>query len=215
MDVSLLKHPYANKVFSEEELALCDPFILFEWWFKEALESNDIIEPQAVCLSTATSDGKPSSRYVLMKSFSNDGLIFYSNYESRKGVELENNPHACMLFYWKPLYRQIRIEGRVKKIPNEDSITYFKTRSKASQASCVVSRQSQVASSYSDIEAQVKEFLEQYSDTDIPKPVNWGGYLLQPSYFEFWRGHTSRLHDRIAFSRKENDGEWNMVHLYP
>ena len=214
MDISQLRTTYANKVFTDEEESLPDPFTLFECWFKNALECG-IIEPNAMCLSTCTSDGKPSSRYVLMKSYSKDGFIFYSNYESRKGKELSENPQACILFYWQLINRQIRIEGTVERISDTESIKYFKTRPKESQASAVVSQQSRVAPSRLELEAKVKECLCKYTDKDIPKPDNWGGYLLRPSYFEFWQGHTSRLHDRITFKRNKSDETWTIARLYP
>lgn len=212
MDVSQLRSPYHNEVLREEDLS-SDPFCQFDEWFKDALENGDIKDPNAMCLSTCTCDGKPSSRYVLMKSFSTSGFTFYSNYDSRKGKELAKNPNASVLFFWQPIHRQVRIEGTVKKLSDESSIKYFKTRPKASQASAFISKQSQVVQSRSELESRLRDCLDQYADTEVPKPANWGGYLIQPSYFEFWQGHTSRLHDRVAFKR---DGEsWNVVHLYP
>lgn len=212
MDVSQLRAPYTSEVLHEENVA-SNPFIQFGVWLQDALDDKRIIEPNAMCLSTCTSDGRPSSRYLLMKSYSESGFVFFTNYESRKARQLESNPHACMLFFWPALHRQIRIEGTVQKIPEEDSREYFGTRSKASQASASISKQSQVAVSRSDLEMKVKECLDQHTDRDIPKPAHWGGYILQPSYFEFWQGHSSRLHDRIVF--KKTNGTWNIVRLYP
>ena len=214
MDVSQLRSPYNNEVFTEKDV-LSDPFSQFETWFKYALE-NDVSEPNGMCLSTCTCDGKPSSRYVLMKSFSKNGFLFYSNYDSRKGRELAKNPNASILFYWQAIHRQVRIEGTVSKVSSEDSLQYFKTRSKTSQASAFISKQSQIVSSRSELESKLKDCLDQHSDTEVPKPANWGGYLFQPFYFEFWQGHTSRLHDRIVFTKDQSNGErWNIIRLYP
>lgn len=215
MDVSQLRSQYNNEAFREDGV-VSDPFSQFDAWFKEALEKSDVLDPNAMCLSTCTTDGKPSSRYVLMKSYSTSGFVFYSNYESRKGRELTQNPHACILFFWGPIHRQIRIEGTVEKISDEDSIEYFKTRPKASQASASISKQSQVVASRFELECKLKECLDKYAQNEVPKPTNWGGYLFKPSYFEFWHGHTSRLHDRIVFKKDQNNSErWNIIRLYP
>lgn len=215
MDISQLRTAYINEVLSEKEVD-SNPFDQFDVWFKRALENTLITEPNAMCLSTCTSDGKPSSRYVLMKSFSKSGFVFFSNYESRKGRELASNPHACILFFWPAIHHQIRIEGTVKKIPDEEAMEYFKTRPKTSQASAFVSKQSQVVSSRCELESKLKDCLDLYAHKDVPKPEDWGGYILKPSYFEFWKGHSSRLHDRIVYKRDENNEEnWSIFRLYP
>lgn len=212
MDVSQLRNPYNYGLLKEEEVS-SDPFSQFETWFKDASENTEIRDPNDMCLSTCTCDGKPSSRYVLMKSFSKSGFTFYSNYESRKGRELAKNPYVSALFYWAPVYRQVRIEGTVTKISDESSIQYFKTRPKANQASAFISKQSQVVASRYELESRLKDCLDQYAESEVPKPASWGGYLIQPSYFEFWQGHTSRLHDRLVF--RKNSETWNVVRLYP
>ena len=215
MDVSQLRTAYRNDVLLENEFD-SDPFTQFDKWFKDVLENSNISEPNAMCLSTCTADGKPSSRYVLMKSFSKSGFIFFSNYQSRKGVELAGNPHACILFYWPSIHRQVRIEGTVSRISDETSKEYFKTRPKPSQASAVISKQSQVVASRHELELKMKQCLDQYANDEVPKPTDWGGYLLQPSYFEFWQGHSSRLHDRMVFERDtSNKGIWKFFRLYP
>lgn len=216
VDVSQMRTPYGNDVFSEGELASdSDPFILFETWFKAAVEEKNIIEPQAMCLSTCSTDCKPSSRYVLMKSFNKQGFSFYTNYESRKGREIAQNPNASLLFYWQPLHRQVRIEGTVEQLSDLDSAEYFKTRPKSSQASATISLQSQIAPSRFELETKMKECLDKYASKEIPRPTNWGGYLLQPTYFEFWHGHSSRLHDRIIFEKNDSNEMWNKSRLYP
>lgn len=213
MDISQIRAEYSNTIFTDEEFySLSDPFILFDDWFKHAIASG-ITEAHAMCLSTCSIDNKPSSRYVLLKSFDKEGFVFYSNYESRKGRELKVNPNACINFYWQSIHRQIRIEGIVEQIPESDSVQYFNTRSKLSQASAFVSKQSQVVSSRSELETRFKECLDDHI-TVIPKPACWGGYKLKPFYFEFWQGHTSRLHDRVAFT-KQSEKSWNVVRLYP
>lgn len=215
MDVSQLRSPYNTEPLEEREVA-SDPFTQFEVWFKDALENTEIGDPNAMCLSTSTQDGRPSSRYVLMKSFSKSGFTFYSNYDSRKGRELSANPYVAINFFWPPIHRQIRIEGTVTKISNEDSIHYFKSRPKMSQASAFISKQSQIVASRSELESKLKNCLDQYAEKEVPKPANWGGYLIQPSYFEFWQGHTSRLHDRIVFQKDNSESEnWTVVRLYP
>ena len=215
MDVSQLRSPYQNAILKEGEVA-SDPFTQFGIWFKEALENTQIKDPNEMCLSTSTCDGKPSSRYVLMKSFSKTGFIFYTNHESRKGREMSRNPHVSALFFWHPVHRQVRIEGTVTRLSEDDSAQYFSTRPKPSQASAFISKQSQVASSRPELESRLKDCLEQYANTEIPKPANWGGYLIQPSYFEFWQGHTSRLHDRLVYRRDKDDSEnWKVARLYP
>lgn len=217
MDVSHRRIAYRDEVLLEKEFD-SNPFIQFGKWFKCVIDNcKNISEPNAMCLSTCSPDGKPSSRYVLMKSFSEEsGFIFFSNYQSRKGIELAENPHACILFYWPCIHRQVRIEGTVAKISNEASREYFRTRPKRSQASAFISKQSQVVASRHELESKRDQCLDQYASDEIPKPTDWGGYSLQPSYFEFWQGHSSRLHDRIVFERDMSKGEtWKISRLYP
>lgn len=212
MDVSQLRVPYITGIFREESVAR-NPFEQFGTWLKEALNKKEIIEPNAMCLSTCTSDGKPSSRYMLLKSYSENGFVFFTNYESRKGTEMISNPHACILFFWPELHRQIRIEGTVERLSEEESEAYFKTRSKESQTSASISNQSRVAASREELETKAKEFLDQHRESEIPKPAHWGGFILKPSYFEFWQGHSTRLHDRVVFKREES--VWNILRLNP
>ena len=193
---------------------MSDPYSLFTQWFDTASQTESIQEPNAMCLSTATLTGRPSSRYVLMKSFSAQGVKFYSNYESRKGAELIENPNACVLFYWPPLHRQVRIEGTVSRLPEEESDEYFKTRPKGSQASAVISLQSQPIRTRAELEGKWKGYLEEKRNEVIPRPTHWGGYLLEPDHFEFWQGHSTRLHDRQCF-KKLGDGTWNIQRLHP
>lgn len=215
MDVSQLRSPYANEVLTDAEVeTFSDPFPIFHQWFQTASDNETIIEPNSMCLSTSTPDGMPSSRYVLMKSFSAQGLKFYSNYESRKAIELSQNPNVCVLFYWQAIHRQVRIEGTVSQLSEKEATEYYRTRPKTSQASAAISLQSRPIATRAELETKWKDYLEEYKDKDIPKPSHWGGYLLEPRYFEFWQGHTNRLHDRVCFKKLEN-GSWIVNRLYP
>lgn len=161
-----------------------------------------------MCLVTATKDGRPSARMVLLKGYSEEGFRFFTNYESRKGTELESNPHACLVFYWEPLNRQIRIEGTVERIPYEISCDYFHSRPKSSQIGAVVSRQSTLIPSRQYLTDKNAELEEKYTNTTVPMPDYWGGYIVKPHLIEFWQGQTNRLHDRIVFLRpKEGETE--------
>lgn len=218
VDLSQRRSAYSSTTFTEDQLVShTNPFVQFHAWFQEALKCEAIVEPQAVCVSTCTKDGKPSSRVVLMKNYSDGGFIFYSNYNSRKGRELSENPLASMLFYWPPLYRQVRIEGEVHRIPDEDSIRYFHSRPYASQISAALSLQSQEIPSRDMLEQKHRELSEKYpaDGPPIPKPPEWGGYVLTPVLFEFWQGQSTRLHDRIVFQKDGNSEDWKLKRLGP
>jgi len=201
---------YSNEIIAETGT---DPYDLFRRWFDEACKAPQIQEPNAMCLSTATLGGRPSSRFLLMKSFSREGVKFFSNYHSRKGVELKENPQASVGFYWPPLHRQVRIEGTVSRLPDGESEDYFKTRPKPSQCAASISDQSRPLTSRNELEEKWKSYLVAHEDKDIPRPPHWGGYVLDPDYFEFWQGHSSRLHDRACF--KKLDQSWEVQRLYP
>ena len=218
MDISQLRIPYSSTLFTEDQLvSRTNPLAQFHAWFQAALESDQIHEAPAVCLSTCSKEGKPSSRIVLMKSYTEHGFMFFTNYDSRKGKELAENPYASLLFFWPFLHRQVRIEGRVEKVPEEESRDYFNSRPLQSRISASISPQSSTVSSRAELEAKHKEFLEKYSDEGkvIPKPANWGGFLLVPSMFEFWQGQSNRLHDRIVFSRDSDSDSWTLKRLAP
>jgi len=189
-----------------------DPLELFGSWFDAAQETG-ILLPHATTLSTATADGKPSSRMVLLKDHGPDGFVFFTNYGSRKASELDANPQAALLFYWAVLQRQIRIEGRVERVSGEESTAYFKTRPRDSKLGAWASRQSMELESRKLLETTFKRLASEYEGKEIPLPEFWGGYRLIPESIEFWQGRSNRLHDRLLFIR---DGDsWISTRLYP
>lgn len=185
------------------------PFQQFEKWFEDAASAK-INEPNAMVLSTASLSGIPSSRVVLLKGFSNDGFVFFTNYDSRKGKEIAQNPNACLNFWWGKLERQVRIEGKLEKLTAAESDAYFYSRPVGSQAGAATSPQSEVIQSREWLE---KQFIEIQIRGDIKRPENWGGYLLRPSRLEFWQGRTNRLHDRLLYTKQETG--WSIVRLAP
>ncbi|KAJ8264658.1 hypothetical protein GJAV_G00152210 [Gymnothorax javanicus] len=208
MDLSDMRKKYKGdeECFEEDQLVSLDPIKQFGSWFDEATKCAEIGEANAMCIATCTKEGLPSARMVLLKGFSNDGFRFFTNYESRKGRELESNPFACLVFYWEPLNKQVRIEGSVERIPYQSSCDYFHSRPKSSQIGAVVSRQSTVVPNREYLRQKNKELEERYKDTEVPMPDYWGGYIVKPQTIEFWQGQTNRLHDRIVFV-KPKDGE--------
>ncbi len=198
----------------EIETSEKNPLNQFRLWFEEALKS-EVPEPNAMTLATASPQGMPSARIVLLKKYDEEGFVFYTNYESRKGQELLNNPQAALVFCWLELQRQIRIEGRVEKLSKEASLAYFQSRPKSSQIGAWVSNQSHpTRGDRSELEAKEAELKERFKDVEqLPLPENWGGFRIVPDNYEFWQGRTSRLHDRIFYER---DGEdWGKVRLAP
>ncbi len=189
-----------------------DPLALFSTWFGDA-EKAGIFLPESMALATATPDGLPSVRYVLLKAYDERGFVFYTNYESRKARELEENPRATLLFHWAILQRQIRLEGRVSRVTKEESEAYFHSRARGSQVGAWASAQSEALSDRETLERRVKEYQEKFRGQEVPLPPFWGGYRLAPVSIEFWQGRANRLHDRIKFIR-EGEG-WNRVRLYP
>lgn len=211
-DIQNLRQDYLAASLSEKDVK-SDPFIQFDSWFNNA-RAAEMHEPNAMTLATATTDGRPSCRVVLLKGYNSDGFIFYTNYLSRKGKELAKNPLGAITFWWGPLERQIRIEGTIEKISKQKSEEYFHTRPKASQVGAIVSPQSQEIDGRKDLEDKMAAFTAQYADSEVPKPAHWGGYILKPRMFEFWQGRRSRLHDRIVF-KKADKNSWKIVRLAP
>jgi len=213
VDIAALRQNYALHTLSESDVA-SDPFEQFRTWFHEAVNSQ-LPEPNAFILATAGADGRPGARTVLLKEFTRDGFVFYTNYESRKGRELLENPNAAMLFMWLELQRQVRIEGVVEKVGAAESLAYFQSRPRASQIGAWASHQSSVADSREEIERRQQEVEVRFEGFDVlPLPPFWGGYRLKPDSFEYWQGRESRLHDRIAYRKSDTDG-WDISRLMP
>ena len=199
-------------MYLTEENINKNPFKQFEIWFEEAKKIG-LKDPNAMNVASATKSGIPSSRMVLLKAYSEEGFIFYTNYTSRKSVEILDNPIVALNFFWDALERQIRIEGEIKKVEKEVSDAYFNSRSRLSQLGAHASNQSQIIENYEELTDKLNSFDEKYKDTDIPRPDHWGGFIVIPSSIEFWQGHDGRLHDRLKFE-KENDN-WVMKRLSP
>lgn len=191
-----------------------DPFRQFAKWFQTAIDTK-IPEPNAMILATATANGRPSARVVLLKEVEAESFVFYTNYRSRKGLEMAENPHAALVFNWLELHRQVRIEGMIEKVPGEMSTEYFQSRPKGSQIGAWASPQSKIIAQRELLENNVRELEAEYKSADkLPRPEHWGGYRLVPHTVEFWQGRTSRLHDRLLYTLKSK-GEWEMVRLAP
>ena len=189
-----------------------NPLKQFQTWFDEALAA-DIIEPNAMTIATATPDGTPSARMVLLKGVDEKGFVFYTNYESRKGQELAANPQVVLVFWWAQLERQVRIEGRVEKVSDQETLTYFHSRPRASQIGAWVSEQSRVIPNREVLEKRLEDLEQQYQDQTIPRPPHWGGYRVIPAAIEFWQGRPSRLHDRLLYRMENNT--WQIERLSP
>lgn len=211
-EIQNLRQDYSASTLSENSTK-GDPIKQFEQWFNEALEAK-LHEPNAMTLSTATVNGKPSARIVLLKGFHTGGFIFFTNYLSRKGKEIAKNPQGALTFFWGGLERQVRIEGTIEKVSKEESEKYFHSRPKGSQVGAVVSPQSQEIESRELLEQKWNELEAEYSNKEVPKPSYWGGYILNPQVVEFWQGRPSRMHDRILY-KKTDKKTWKKVRLAP
>jgi len=189
-----------------------DPLEQFRNWYAEASAALDV--PEAMALATATPEGAPSVRMVLLKGFDELGLVFYSHYSSRKGRELGANPQAALLFHWRPLGRQVRIEGRVEHVSAEESDAYFATRPRDAQVGALASRQSDPLASRTELYDRLAELERELGGGEVPRPPTWGGFLLAPAAWEFWQHRDSRLHDRFRYER-EQSGKWRIERLFP
>jgi len=211
-DIAAIRAEYDMGQLSEEGIA-ADPVVQFRKWLDEAIE-RQVMEPNAMTLSTASVSGLPSSRIVLLKHLDDSGFGFFTNYESQKGEELHENPQAALLFFWPELQRQVRITGRVEKMPAHLSDAYFRSRPLGSQLGAIASPQSREIAGRWVLDAQLAELAERYKgNAPVPRPAHWGGYLLVPDRLEFWQGGSNRLHDRLVYSRQDND--WKIARLAP
>lgn len=206
-----IRRDYKLQSLLESDVAT-NPIQQFTKWWQEAINSN-IDEVNAMTLATSTIDGKPSARTVLLKDYDEQGFVFFTNYNSHKGKELNENPNAALVFFWKELERQIRIEGRVQKIETTKSDNYFNSRPISSRIGAWSSPQSEVIESREILETNEQNFIEKFGEV-IPRPAHWGGYIIQPNVIEFWQGRSSRLHDRLQYTLMEN-GVWKMERLAP
>ena len=211
-DIAAIRKDYKLQSLDEKDVQL-DPFDQFEKWWNDVLGST-IEEVNAMTLATATKTGKPSARIVLLKGFTKEGFIFFTNYESHKGIELEENPQAGLVFFWKELERQVRVEGQVKKISAAESDAYFNSRPEGSKVGAWASPQSKVIASREIIEAKVTAAEQKFTGGKIERPPYWGGYIVKPSVIEFWQGRPSRLHDRIQYTKLDS-GRWKIERLAP
>lgn len=209
--INSLRHDFSKQTLDEKEVDK-DPVLQFEKWFKEAVEAK-VNEPNAMNVCTATKEGKPSARILLLRNFSEEGFVFYTNYTSRKGKEIDENPLCSLLFFWPELERQVRIEGGLKKQSSKESDLYFQTRPRTSKLGAWSSPQSKVVESREVLDNTFAANSDKYPDATVPRPEFWGGYILKPDSLEFWQGRPSRMHDRVLYT-KEN-GVWVIARLAP
>ena len=199
-------------MYLKEENINKNPFKQFETWFEEA-KNIGLKDPNAMNVASASKDGMPSSRMVLLKSYDENGFIFYTNYTSRKSKEIIDNPNVALNFFWDSLERQVRIEGKVQKVDAKISDEYFASRSRLSQLGAYASKQSQVIESYEVITKKIQELEKKFGDQKIPRPDHWGGFIIIPETIEFWQGHEGRIHDRLKFTKIAS--VWGMKRLSP
>ena len=211
-DLTNYRKSYEKHTLEEENLQ-DSPFRLFSDWFKEVEESGGVEETNAMTLTTLGLDGFPKARVVLLKEFDHNGFIFYSNYESEKAKAMDSNNKVCISFFWPNLERQVIIKGRVEKVSEEKSESYFRSRPRGSQLGAWASQQSEIINSRAVLESQLQSLETKFEGKEIPKPSFWGGYQIIPSEFEFWQGRANRLHDRIRY-QKESD-QWITKRLSP
>jgi len=211
MDITSLRQSYKDVGITRKQLN-SDPFFQFEIWFKEANEAEPI--PNAMVLATVSETGAPTLRTVLLKSFDKNGFIFFTNYKSRKAVQISKNPQVAMLFNWVTLERQVTIEGMAEKIATSETLKYFLSRPRGSQLGAWVSDQSTILSSRKILETKLKELKSRFSNESVPLPGFWGGYRVKPKSLEFWQGRSNRLHDRFLYS-KQDENSWDINRLAP
>lgn len=211
MDASNFRKEYTNAGLDKADVHH-DPVVQFHAWFQNAIDAG-LHEPNAMILATAATDGKPSARTVLLKGYDERGFVFYTNYEGRKAGELETNPECALLFYWGELGRQVRIEGTVSRISEQESDSYFASRPRGSRLGAWASQQSRPVKDRSVLEERVLRLETEYEGREIPRPSFWGGYRVEPETIEFWQGREDRLHDRLVYRRE--DAAWRIERLQP
>ena len=207
-----IRKTYSKKSLTEKS-ASADPIQQFTKWWKEALKSG-IDEVNAMTLATATAEGVPSGRIVLLKDYSPEGFVFFTNYGSAKSVEIAENPKACLIFFWKELERQVRITGMIEKIPEHESEEYFHSRPWESQVGAITSPQSKVIRNREWLQERYKTLSKKYKNKTVPRPEHWGGYVVKPAIVEFWQGRPGRLHDRLQYRLNEK-AKWILERLAP
>lgn len=211
-NIADLRKDYTLQDLNERDIEK-NPFIQFRFWFDQAVAAQ-LPEPNAMTLATSTLDGKPAARMVLLKNFDERGFVLFTNYNSHKGKEITANPHAALVFWWAELERQVRIAGTVEKISDEESDGYFEVRPHNSRLGAWASNQSEIIASREVLEAQLQAFQDKYENQEVPRPPHWGGFRIIPQEIEFWQGRSSRLHDRLLYTRL-NDGGWKIERLSP
>ncbi len=210
-EIAQIRKDYSLKTLDEKEVNI-NPFTQFNIWLEAAVQAQ-ILEPTAMNLATISKDNRPTSRIVLLKEVQTNGFVFFTNYQSKKGNQMFENPYVALNFFWAELERQVRIEGIIEKIPQFNSLEYFVSRPKASQLGAAVSPQSEKVENRAFLEQKFEILQQEYAEKQIPKPTNWGGYKVIPTYFEFWQGRRSRLHDRIVYEKKYDN--WNISRIAP
>lgn len=209
--LAAMREDYRLNGLSEGDVT-SDPIQQFQRWFDDAVEGG-VYEPNGMTLATTDASGQPTARIVLLKMIDQRGLAFFTNFESRKGQHLEANPKAALTFWWGPLERQVRFEGRISKVSDEESDSYYQSRPAGSRLGAWASPQSQVVENREFLEKAERDYASKFTDGDIPRPPHWGGYRLAPYRVEFWQGRSNRLHDRLCY--RQEDGAWQLERLAP
>lgn len=211
-EIASLRLEYSRQTLLEEDVAR-DPFQQFGTWWRQAVETA-IVEPNAMTLATASADGMPAARIVLLKDFDDSGFVFFTNYNSYKGLHLQENPKACLVFFWKELERQVRITGLADKLTSDENDEYFSSRPLGSRIGAIASPQSQVIEGRNWLDEQYAQQQKLLSDAQIKRPPHWGGYKVKPVIIEFWQGRPNRMHDRLQYSLQEG-ASWKIERLAP